>query len=59
MAPNKKKIKKTAPKTKTPSLATRKGKRGGSVPGAPRACSVCGKSGHNARSHEPGGKLAK
>lgn len=23
-----------------------------------RKCSVCGKRGHNKRSHEPGGKLA-
>jgi len=46
-------------KTKTPSRATRKGMRGGSVPGTYRECGVCHKTGHNARSHGPGGKLAK
>lgn len=46
--------KKVATKTKTP-----KGLRGGSVPGAKRVCGVCSKSGHNARSHKPGGRLAK
>jgi hypothetical protein len=46
-------------KTKTPTVRSRKGMRGGSVAGAPRVCGVCRKSGHNSRSHEPGGKLAK
>jgi hypothetical protein len=27
--------------------------------GGPRACGVCNKLGHNARSHAPGGRLAK
>ena len=37
---------------KTVKSATRKGKRGGSVAGSgPRKCGVCGKRGHNARSH--------
>ena len=46
-------------KTKAPTVKSRTGMRGGSVPGAKRACGVCRKSGHNARSHQPGGKLYK
>ena len=55
-----KKIKKKSKTTKkTVKSATRKGKRGGSVAGSgPRKCGVCGKRGHNARSHEPGSKLS-
>ncbi len=45
-------------KTKSPTVKTRTGLRGGSVPGAYRECGVCHKTGHNARSHEPGAKLA-
>lgn len=33
-------------------MAARKKKKG-----APRACSVCSKKGHNRRSHKQGGKL--
>jgi len=50
-------VKKKATKTKSTKTATRKGMRGGSVPGGSRKCGVCGKRGHNMRSHEPGGKL--
>lgn len=46
-------------KTKTPTVKSRKGMKGGSVAGAYRECGVCHKTGHNARSHKPGGKLAK
>ncbi len=52
--------KKTKKKTQTKSVkaASRKGRRGGSVAGlGPRKCGVCGKRGHNKRSHEPGGRL--
>ncbi len=45
-------------KTKSPTIKTRTGMRGGSVSGAYRECGVCHKTGHNARSHEPGAKLA-
>jgi hypothetical protein len=51
-----KKIKKS---TKTTRKSVRSGKRGGSIGGALRKCGVCQKNGHNRRSHEPGGKLAK
>lgn len=48
------KKKPTAAKTKAVKVASRKGKRGGSVAGlGPRKCGVCGKRGHNRRSHEP------
>ena len=54
----KSKKKKTKTTKKTVKSATRKGKRGGSVAGSgPRRCGVCGKRGHNARSHESGSKL--
>ncbi len=33
------------------------GKKVKKTSGAPRACSDCGKLGHNKRSHEPGGKF--
>ena len=46
-------------KTKSPTIKSRQGMRGGSVPGAHRVCGVCNKPGHNARSHYPGGKLAR
>ena len=46
-------------KTKTPTVKSRKGQRGGSVAGTARTCSTCHKPGHNARSHYPGGKLAR
>lgn len=36
----------------------RRGMRGGSLPGSKRKCGECGKLGHNARSHEKGGKFA-
>lgn len=48
-----KKIKK-ATKTKAVKTASRKGHRGGSVGGGHRKCGVCGKLGHNRRSHESG-----
>ena len=48
----KKKTKKSTTKTKT----TRK--TANLISAAPRKCSVCGKRGHNARSHDPGGRLA-
>lgn len=54
----KKKAKKTV-KTKAVKTASRKGMRGGSVRGQSRKCGQCGKSGHNKRSHGPGGKLAR
>lgn len=55
----KKKIKKSKTTKKSTKTATRKGKRGGSVSGSgPRKCGVCGKRGHNARSHDPGSKLS-
>ena len=44
---------------KSTRTESRKGKRGGSVGGAPRECGVCHKLGHNRRSHLPGGKLFK
>jgi len=53
----KKKAKKTV-KTKAVKTASRKGKRGGSVSGGTRKCGVCGKKGHNKRSHGPGGLRA-
>jgi hypothetical protein len=59
MSKSKKGVKTGKSKTKTPTVRSRKGMRGGSVAGAPRVCGVCRKSGHNSRSHEPGGKLAK
>ncbi len=47
-------------KTKTIKTSGRKGKRGGSAAGlGPRKCSVCSKRGHNARSHDKGGRLSK
>jgi len=46
-------------KTKAVKMANRKGMRGGSVGGESRACSVCGKKGHNKRSHGPNGKRRK
>lgn len=49
---SKKKSKTTIKSVKPP--ATRKGTRGGSVPGGRRKCGVCGKIGHNRRSHESG-----
>jgi len=45
--------------TKAVKTASRKGKRGGSLGGFSRKCSVCDVYGHNRRSHEPGGRLAK
>jgi hypothetical protein len=48
------KKKKNATTKKTPRKAARKIEAGG-----PRKCAVCGKKGHNKRSHEPGGRLAK
>jgi DnaJ-class molecular chaperone len=55
----KKKTKKSASKTKSAKTASRKGMRGGSVPGSgPRKCGICKGRGHNRRSHEPGGKMA-
>jgi hypothetical protein len=49
MPKSKKKTVKTAARR-----ATKKDEGGG-----PRKCAVCGKKGHNKRSHEPGGRLAK
>ena len=54
----KKKTKKTPSKTKTVKTASRKGQRGGSVGGESRRCGVCGKLGHNRRSHDSEGKLS-
>jgi|HubBroStandDraft_2_1064218.scaffolds.fasta_scaffold00990_30 hypothetical protein len=49
----KRKMKKA--KTKAVKTAAHTGKRGGSVAGGgPRKCGVCGKRGHNRRSHENG-----
>lgn len=51
------KSKKTAAKktkAKTPSRATRQG-----MSRPPRPCSVCHKTGHNARSHKPGGRFER
>ena len=53
----KKTVKKTV-KTKAVKTASRKGMRGGSVPGTSRKCGECGEKGHNKRSHLPGSKLA-
>jgi hypothetical protein len=45
-------VKKTkAAKTKSSKKANRKGTRGGSVGGKPRKCGICGKLGHNRRTH--------
>ena len=45
-------------KTKSPTVKSRK--VAGPIAGiGSRMCSTCGKKGHNARSHYPGGKLAK
>ena len=48
----KKKTGKKVAKKKTAKKAVAK-----KSPKAKRACSDCGKRGHNKRSHEPGGKL--
>jgi hypothetical protein len=54
------KMKKTVEmKKKSVKPAARAGKRGGSAGGEPRKCGVCGRLGHNKRSHGPGGRLAK
>jgi hypothetical protein len=50
--------KKKTTKTRVTKTASRKGTRGGSVAGGHRKCGVCGKRGHNARSHSPYSKLA-
>ena len=43
---------KKATKKKMTKVASRKGQRGGSVGGGHRKCSVCGKLGHNRRTHD-------
>lgn len=53
----KKKTKKVAKKPTTKT--TRKPAARKSNAGSPRACSVCSEKGHNKRSHDPGGRLAK
>lgn len=50
---SKKTKKKPASKTKTTRKPAAK------TAGQPRTCGECGKLGHNARSHAPGGRLAK
>lgn len=52
-------VKKSKKKTKSTRTKRRDGKHGGSVGGGHRKCGVCGKLGHNRRSHEPGGLLDK
>jgi hypothetical protein len=49
-------VKKATPKRATSKRAVKKGK---GAPGERRICSHCGERGHNARSHGPGGRLAK
>ncbi len=53
--------KRTAKKTarKASKASTKTTKKAARVAGVQRTCSVCQKKGHNARSHEKGGKLAK
>jgi hypothetical protein len=40
-------------------MAKKKKKKSAGAGGGPRKCGVCHKRGHNSRSHERGGRLAK